>query len=78
MYMQVEIPLDRASLHCFNVNQDVTTIHEDSTVWSQPPAWQMKWKQSHMLSVGLAQEVTESTHMLPSSQTDWDWMSLVQ
>ena len=70
MYMQVEIPLDRASLHCFNVNKDVTTIHKYSAVWSQPPDWQMKWKQSHMLSTGLAQDVTESSYMLSSSQTE--------
>ena len=42
----------------------------------QPPAWQRKWKQPHMLSTWLPREVTARPHMLSASQVHC--MSLMQ
>ena len=38
---------------------------------SQPPAWQWRWKQSHMPSAGLPLEATVRPHMPSSSQIQW-------
>ena len=40
-------------------------------IWSQPPAWQWRWKQSPMPSSGMPQEVTVGPHMPSSSQIQW-------
>ena len=37
-------------------------------IWSQPPAWQRRWKQSPMLSDGLPRQVTDRSRMRSSSQ----------
>ena len=38
---------------------------------SHPPVWQCKWKQTHMLSSGLPEEMAVRIHMPSSSQVQW-------